>query len=168
MHDFVDRERFEMWKLWTDQGVRWSVVPSLDRLEYNVSGLPSLYTWHLVAWNLTPHQNTVREAMIQVLLSTLQQRKKVDEFLRGVKCWIFFYRCVSLLAFKLTNVGHLLMVSTNTNYIQWFSLAKPTSKVTPIGRNRSLVACTSKCGWVVWYMNNNFLISGKSHKLQVV
>ena len=89
--------------------------------------------------------------MIQVLLSTLQQRKKVDEFLRGVKCWIFlfFYWCVSLLAFKLINVGQQLMVSTNTNYIQWFSLAKPTSKVTPIGRNRSLVACTSKCGWVV-------------------
>ena len=55
--------------------------------------------------------------MIQVLLSTLQQRKKVDEFLRGVKCWTFFYWFVSLLAFKLTNVGHQLMVSINTNYI---------------------------------------------------
>ena len=50
------------------------------------------------------------------------------------------------LAFKLIGVGHELMVSTNTSYIQWFSLAKPTSKVTPTGGNRSLVAHTSKCG----------------------
>jgi hypothetical protein len=29
--------------------------------------------------------------MIQVLLSTLQQRKKFDEVLKGVKCWIFSF-----------------------------------------------------------------------------
>ena len=46
----------------------------------------------------------------------------------------------------LTGAGHQWTVSTNTGCTQWLSLAKPALKVAPTGRNRSLVACTSKCG----------------------
>ena len=37
-------------------------------------------------------------------------------------------------------------MSTNIGCNQWLSLAKPTLKVAHAGRNRSLVAHTSKCG----------------------
>ena len=37
------------------------------------------------------------------------------------------------------------MVSSNTCYIQWLSVAKPTLKVAPAGRNHSSVALTNKC-----------------------
>ena len=45
--------------------------------------------------------------------------------------------------------GYQWTVSTSTSYIQWLSLAKRTLKVTPTGRNRSLVARTNKCGWAI-------------------
>jgi hypothetical protein len=49
----------------------------------------------------------------------------------------------------LTGVGHHGTVSTNTGCNQWFTLAKPCVKVFHVGRNCSLVAHTSKCGWAI-------------------
>ena len=51
-------------------------------------------------------------------------------------------------------VGHQWMVSTNTSYNKWLSLAKPCLKVPHVGRNRSLVARTSKCGWAITRKGN--------------
>ena len=44
----------------------------------------------------------------------------------------------------LTGVGHQWTVSTNTGCNQWFSLTKSNLKVTFAGRNRSMMANTSK------------------------
>jgi hypothetical protein len=49
----------------------------------------------------------------------------------------------------LTGVGHQWTVSPSASCNQWLSLAKPCLKVLPAGRNRSLVARTSKCGWAI-------------------
>ena len=51
----------------------------------------------------------------------------------------------------LTGVSHQWTVSINIGYIQWlsWSLAKPTLKVTPTCKNRSLAVRTSKCGWAI-------------------
>ena len=49
----------------------------------------------------------------------------------------------------LTGVGHQRTVSTDIGCNQWLSLAKPPLKVGLAGRNRSLVARTSK--WWVCY-----------------
>ena len=59
-----------------------------------------------------------------------------------------------------TGVGHQLTVSTSTGCNQWLSLAEPTLKVTPIGRNRSLVARTNMCGWAIslWYTFYKFVL----------
>ena len=43
-------------------------------------------------------------------------------------------------------VGHEWTESTNTGCNQWLSLAKITLKVSPAGRNHSLVGNTNKCG----------------------
>ena len=48
-----------------------------------------------------------------------------------------------------TGAGHQWTVSISTGCNMWLSLAEPTLKVTPIGRNRSLVACTSMCGCAI-------------------
>ena len=45
--------------------------------------------------------------------------------------------------------GHQQTVGTSIGCNQWLSLAKSTLKVAPAGRNRSLVAYTSKCGWAI-------------------
>ena len=45
--------------------------------------------------------------------------------------------------------GHQQTVSTNTGCNQWLSVAKTLLKVALDGRNRSLVACTTKCGWAI-------------------
>ena len=44
------------------------------------------------------------------------------------------------------SVGHQWTKSTNTGCNQWLSLAKIALKVHLVGRNRSLVANTSRCG----------------------
>ena len=44
-----------------------------------------------------------------------------------------------------TRAGHQWMVSTNIGCNRWLSLAEPTMKLAPVGRNRSLVARTSMC-----------------------
>ena len=49
------------------------------------------------------------------------------------------------------------MVRTNTDYIQWLSLVKPTLKVAPVGGDCSLVARTNKCGWAIRGMKGNKL-----------
>ena len=49
----------------------------------------------------------------------------------------------------LIGAGHQRTVSTITGYKQWFSLTKSTLNVTLVGRNRSLMARTSKCGWAI-------------------
>ena len=49
----------------------------------------------------------------------------------------------------LTGVGHQRTVSTSIGCNQWLSLAKTILKVALVGRNRSLVARTSKCGWAI-------------------
>ena len=46
----------------------------------------------------------------------------------------------------LTGAGHQRTVSTNTSCNQWLLLAKTLLKVALYGRNRSMVAHTSKCG----------------------
>ena len=72
---------------------------------------------------------------------------------------------------------HLLMWANNERWVptlaatnQWFSMINLILKVVPIGRNRSLVANTSKCGWAIscickirvddelWYSLENFII----------
>ena len=45
--------------------------------------------------------------------------------------------------------GHQRTVSTSKGCNQWLSLAKTLLKVALDGGNRSLVACTSKCGWAI-------------------
>jgi hypothetical protein len=52
----------------------------------------------------------------------------------------------------LTGVGHQWTVSTSIGCKQWLSPAKPTLKVPHVGRNRSLVVRTSKCGWAIRYI----------------
>ena len=49
----------------------------------------------------------------------------------------------------LTGAGHQRTVSTSTRCNQWLSLAITLLKVALAGRNRSLVACSSKCGWAI-------------------
>ena len=49
----------------------------------------------------------------------------------------------------LTGAGPQRTVSTNTGCNRWLSLAKTLSKVILAGRNRLLVARTSKCGWAI-------------------
>ena len=51
-----------------------------------------------------------------------------------------------------TCADHQWTVSINTSCNQWLSLAKPTLKMAPAGRNCSLMTCTSKCGWAVNYV----------------
>ena len=53
-----------------------------------------------------------------------------------------------------TGAGHQQTLSTwsNIGCNQWFSLAKPTLKVAPAGRNRSLVARTNMCGCAISFM----------------
>jgi hypothetical protein len=53
----------------------------------------------------------------------------------------------------LTGVGHQWTVSTSIGCNQWLSPAKPTLKVPHVGRNRSLVVRTSKCGWAIRYVH---------------
>ena len=48
-----------------------------------------------------------------------------------------------------TGAGHQRTVSTNNDCNQWLSLAKTLLKMAIVGRNRSLVAHTSKCGWAI-------------------
>ena len=48
-----------------------------------------------------------------------------------------------------TSAGYQWIVSTNTGYNQWLSLAKPTLKVVPASMIRSLLTRTSKCGWAI-------------------
>ena len=57
----------------------------------------------------------------------------------------------------LTSAGHQWTVSTSTGCNQWSSLARPTLKVAPAGRNCSLVARTNKCGWAI--SSQTYLIS---------
>ena len=49
----------------------------------------------------------------------------------------------------LTGVGHQRTVSTDIGCNQWLSLAKSPLKVGLAGRNRSLVARTSKWGFAI-------------------
>ena len=49
----------------------------------------------------------------------------------------------------LTGAGHHWTVSTSTSCNEWLSLAKTLLKVALAGRNRSLIARTSKCGWAI-------------------
>ena len=49
----------------------------------------------------------------------------------------------------LIGAGHQRTVSTNTGCKQWFSLARTLLKVALVGRDCSLVARTSKCGWAI-------------------
>ena len=49
----------------------------------------------------------------------------------------------------LTSAGHQQTVSMNIGCNQWLSLAKTLLKVALAGRNRSMVAHTSKCGWAI-------------------
>jgi hypothetical protein len=46
----------------------------------------------------------------------------------------------------LSGVGHQWTESTSSGCNQWLSLAKIALKVPPTGKNRSMVACTSRCG----------------------
>ena len=50
---------------------------------------------------------------------------------------------------KLISAGHQWTMSTNVDYIQWLSLAKPTLKVAYVGTNCSMMVCTNKRGRVV-------------------
>ena len=58
----------------------------------------------------------------------------------------------------LTSVGHQWTVSTNTSCNQWFSLTKSILKVAHVGRNRSLVANTSKCGCAISYTSHACIV----------
>ena len=49
----------------------------------------------------------------------------------------------------LNGAGHQFTVSIDVGYVQWLSLAKPTLKVAPAGRNHSSVACNTKCGLAI-------------------
>ena len=49
----------------------------------------------------------------------------------------------------LTVPGHQRTVSTSKGCNHWLSLAKTLLKVALAGGNRSMVACTSKCGWAI-------------------
>ena len=49
----------------------------------------------------------------------------------------------------LTGAGHQRTVSTNTCCNQWLSLTKSPLKVTLADRNRSMMVCTSKCGFAI-------------------
>ena len=49
----------------------------------------------------------------------------------------------------LTGAGQQQTVSTNTGCNQWLSLVETLLKVALVGRHRSLVANTSKCGWAI-------------------
>ena len=58
--------------------------------------------------------------------------------------------------------GHQRTVSTSKSCNQWLSLAKTLLKVALVGGNRSLVACTSKCGqantrklYLGWYVDDD-------------
>ena len=48
-----------------------------------------------------------------------------------------------------TGAGHQWTVSTNIGCNQWLSLAEPTLKMAPAGRNHSPVAHTNMCGWTI-------------------
>ena len=70
-------------------------------------------------------------------------------------CYVCFQRmqCIStLLTYSpptVTGAGHQRTVSTSTGCNQWLSLAKTLLKVALVGRNRSLIAHNSKCGWTI-------------------
>ena len=49
----------------------------------------------------------------------------------------------------LTGAGHQRTVSTSIGCSQWLCVAKTILKVALAGRNCSLVARTSKCGWAI-------------------
>ena len=56
---------------------------------------------------------------------------------------------ICIFIYMFTSTYSQRMMSTNTSYNQWLSLAKTLLKVALDGRNRSLVARTNKCGWVI-------------------
>ena len=56
------------------------------------------------------------------------------------------------------------MVPNSNDYIEWLSLVKPILKVVRAGKNCSLVARTSKCGWAISHHLNGVQRGCKYHR----
>jgi hypothetical protein len=69
--------------------------------------------------------------------------------------WYWNFRYVLHTHLQVTT-HHQWTVNTNTGCNQWLSFATSAlKKAAPVGRNRSLVACTSMCGWAIRWLKSS-------------
>jgi hypothetical protein len=117
---------------------------------------PCVWLWHFWSWYFHQSAPTSKEIHDTATFNFPAHGQNTYELGSSVKKErnSSFVHISSLTYISPTNsppthigVGHQWTVSTSTGYNQWLSLAKPTLKVPPVGRKRSVVAHTAKCGW---------------------